>query len=93
VGACKAYATPTEAALIALAAWAAFGMAWQLVLGVLNAVNRVQEARFASELRKGQVALAAFTRVRRLAEEQDLELAEANAARGAADGAEGEAEA
>jgi hypothetical protein len=39
------------------------------------------------------VALAAFTRARRLAEEQDLELAEANAARGAADGAEGEAEA
>ena len=93
MGACKAYATPTEAALIVLAAWAAFGMAWQLVLGVLNAVNRVQEARFASELRKGQVALAAFTRARRLAEEQDLELAEANAARGAADGAEGEAEA
>jgi hypothetical protein len=87
VGACKAYATPTEAALIALTGWAAVGLAWQLVMAVLNAVNRVQEARFASELRKGQVALAAFTRARRLAEEQDLELAVINAARGAADGA------
>ena len=93
MGACRVYATPTEVTLIVLAVWAAVGLAWQLLMAVLNAVNRVQEARFASELRKGQVALAAFTRARRLAEEQDLELAEANVARGAADGAEGEVEA
>ncbi len=86
MGACKAHVTPTEAALIALAIWAAFGMAWQLFITVLNVINRIQEAKFASELRKGQVALAAFTRARRLAEEQDLELAEVDAARGAADG-------
>ncbi len=90
MGACRAYATPTEATLIVLAVWAAVGLTWQLLMAVLNAVNRVQEARFASELRKGQAALAAFTRARRLAEEQDLELAglaEGGAARGAADGA------
>jgi hypothetical protein len=90
MGACKVYATPTEAALIALTGWAAVGLAWQLAMAVLNAVSRIQEARFASELRKGQAALAAFTRARRLAEEQDLELAElaeGGAARGAADGA------
>ena len=86
VGACKAHATPMEAALVALPIWTACSMAWQLFLAVLNARNRIQEARFASELRKGQVALAAFTRARRLADEQNLELAVVNAARGEADG-------
>jgi hypothetical protein len=91
VGACKAYATPTEAALVALTIWTAVGMVWQLFSAVLNAKNRIQEDKFASELRKGQASLAAFTRARRLAEEQDLEMVEVDAARGAADGADGEA--